>query len=128
MTSPPPNPTSLRSKLTTVPLHDTASHPIATPLQVKHAIEQARAATSQVTTAHNVSASASPSTADDTGKADDAPLATRMEHVQERIRTERLERQREQRKFRIEKEKVARMEKWKRDMEAPIIRYVSCWG
>lgn len=28
------------------------------------------------------------------------------------------------RKIRVEKEKVARAEKWKRDMEAPIIRYV----
>jgi len=134
MASQPPNPTSLRPKLTIIPLHDTVSHPIATPLQVKHAIANAKAATSQATASASNDATTSsaaatgPVVVDDpvpaATRADDVPLATTMEAVQEQIKSQRRERQRELRKIRVEKEKVARVEKWKRDMEAPIIRYV----
>ncbi len=127
MASQSPNPTSLRPKLTIIPLHDTVSHPIATPLQVKHAIANAKAATSQAT-ASSSNAATSPSATNDTmpaaSRTGDVPIATSMETVQEQIQSERRERQRELRKIRVEKEKVARAEKWKRDMEAPIIRYV----
>jgi len=134
MASQPPNPTSLRPKLTIIPLHDTVSHPIATPLQVKHAIADAKAATSQATASSSnaattgSAAATSPSATNDTipaaSRTGDVPIATSMETVQEQIQSERRERHRETRKMRVEKEKVAKMEKWKRDMEAPIIRYV----
>jgi len=140
MASQLPNPAHLRPKLTIVTLHDTISHPIATPLQVRHAIARAQAATGQVTasaskdaaTTARIGDSINPYAVDDsvlaTTRAEDVAIATTMEAVQEQIRSERLERQREMRKMRAEKERVARVEKWKRDMEAPIIRYVWCWG
>ena len=103
-------------------------------MQVKHAVAKAKGATghdpiSQATaSASNDAASTNPATVDDpvpaASRADNVPLATTMETVQEQIKSERRERQRELRKIRVEKEKVARAEKWKRDMEAPIIRYV----
>jgi len=125
------NSASRTSKLTVIPLHETIS--VATPLQVRHTIEKAKAAASQIpTSTGNATASTSPSAVNDsvlaTTRAEDVPIATTMEAVQDQVRSERLERQREMRKMRVEKERVARVEKYKRDLEAPIIRYVGVEG
>lgn len=53
-----------------------------------------------------------------------ATSASSMDNAQEMVRQGRLERQRELRKVRAEKERKEREEKRKRDMEAPIMRYV----
>lgn len=121
-----PNPTSLHRKLKNGPRHDTVSHSITTPLQVRHAVVKGQTKTSRATASARNTPSTSPAAANESGptasRADDMPVATTMETLQARIKSERLERQRELRKIRVEKEAVARVEKRKRDMEAPIVR------